>query len=122
MDKITLKNMKLYGYHGVLPEEQQNGQDFFIDVEMQLDLSPAGVSDSLEDTVDYSMVYNIVKNITENNKFRLIEHLAEVISREILSRFQIISEVVVRIRKPDAPLGGILDWPEVEIRRQKNGS
>lgn len=120
MDKITLKNMQFYGYHGVLQEEQKIGQRFFIDAEMQLDLKGAGEKDDLEQTVDYSAVYGIIKDITENHKFRLIEKLADVISQEIMSRYEKIQKITVRIRKPEAPIKGILDWAEVEIVRQRD--
>jgi 7,8-dihydroneopterin aldolase/epimerase/oxygenase len=121
LDKIILNNMKFYAYHGVLPFENTTGQYFYIDAELFVDISKAGLSDELEDTVDYSVVYGIIKDITENNKFRLIEKLADSISREILSRYINISEIVVRVRKPDAPIEGEFDWVGVEIKRTQNG-
>jgi 7,8-dihydroneopterin aldolase/epimerase/oxygenase len=120
MDKITLKNMKFYAYHGVLEEEQQNGQHFYIDVEMFCDVREAGVKDDLEKTVNYAAVYDIIKNTTINNKFRLIECLADRISREIMSSYVEIQEIIVRVRKPEAPINGELDWAEVEIKRNRN--
>lgn len=120
MDKITINNMKFYAYHGVLPEEQAKGQHFYIDAELFLDVSKAGISDELEDTVDYSVVYGIIKEITEKNKFRLIENLANSISREILSRYAEILEIVVRVRKPEAPIEGDFDWVGVEVKRSRN--
>lgn len=120
MDKITLNNMKFYAYHGVLPEEQVEGQYFYIDADLYLDISKAGISDELEDTVDYSAVYGIIKNITENNKFRLIEKLADSISWEILSSYDKISEVAVRVRKPEAPINGDFEWVGVEVKRLRN--
>ena len=122
MDKIVLKNMKFYGYHGVYPEEREKGRYFHIDVEMFADLKKPGATDNLEDTVDYSDVYNIIKEITETKKFRLIERLADTISREILSRHEKISGITVRVRKPEAPVGGELDWAEIEIKRFRNGT
>lgn len=119
-DKIILKNMKFYGYHGVLPKEQEEGQFFFIDVEMYTDLSAAGRTDDLLDTVDYSKVFEIAREITEKRKFRLIETLAYNISGEILSRFQMLNTVIIRVRKPDAPIPGEFDWAEVEIERSRN--
>ena len=117
MDKIIMKNMKFYGYHGVLPEEQAKGQYFFIDAELLLDLSKAGATDNLEDTVDYSAIYGIIKYVTENNKFRLVEKLADSISQEILSRYEAIKEIIVQVRKPEAPIDGEFDWMGVEIKR-----
>lgn len=120
MDRITLKNMKFYAYHGVLPEEQVKGQYFFIDVEMKVDLKKAGETDDLEDTVSYAAIYDTVKEVTVNNKFRLIEKLAGSISREVLSSYDMIEEIIVRVRKPEAPIAGELDWPEVEMKRSRN--
>ncbi|MCX7708751.1 MAG: dihydroneopterin aldolase [Clostridia bacterium] len=120
MDKITLNNMKFFGYHGVFPEEQANGQHFYIDVEMVIDLHQAGTSDALEDTVSYAEVFDKVKDITENKRFRLIEKLADSISREILSSYEKILEVTVRVRKPEAPMNGELDWVQIEIKRSRN--
>jgi 7,8-dihydroneopterin aldolase/epimerase/oxygenase len=115
MDKITIKGMKVFGYHGIKPEEQANGQDFIIDVEMLLDLKKAGLSDNPDDSVDCCQVYSMVKHITKNNIFRLIEKLADTIAREILSRNEKIAEVLVRIMKPDAPLTGEFDSIGIEM-------
>lgn len=122
MDKIVLKDIKLYGYHGVFPEERENGQKFFIDIEAFADLRKAGESDDLSQTVDYSKIYDIIKYINNNNKFRLIERFAHVISREILSTFEEITEIIVRVRKPDAPIEGDFAWVAVEIKRSRNES
>jgi len=106
VDKIFIKGMKVFGYHGTRPEEQANGQDFIIDVEMSLDLKKAGHSDDIKDTVDCYQIYAMTKNIVKNNIFRLIERLADNIAREILSKNNNVEEVKVRIMKPDAPLTG----------------
>jgi dihydroneopterin aldolase len=120
MDKIIMKNLKFFGYHGVLEEERSDGQIFCIDIEMYLSLEKAGRTDQLEYTVDYSAVYDIIKYITENNKFRLIEKLAESISGEIMSRFIEINKIMVRVRKPEAPVDGEFDWFGVEITRTRD--
>lgn len=120
MDRIILKNMKFYGYHGVLKEEREQGQDFFIDVEIYKDLKKEGQTDDLCDAIDYSKIYDIIKNVAKNNKFQLIEALAHSISREILLEYREILEVVVRVRKPGAPIHGELDWPEVEVKRKRD--
>ncbi|NLP14341.1 MAG: dihydroneopterin aldolase [Clostridium sp.] len=122
MDKIVLKDIRLYGYHGVFPSEREKGQNFYIDVELFLDLGEAGKTDDLEKTVDYSKIYDMIKTINENNKFRLIERFAHIISREILSTFKEIDRIIVRIRKPEAPIDGDFAWAGVEIERGRNGS
>ena len=85
-----------------IPEEQEKGQNFYIDVEMFTETKKAGLSDNLEDTINYGEVYGIIKDINTKNKFQLIEKLADYISKEILSRFIEIEKIIVRVRKPDA--------------------
>jgi len=76
MDTITIKGMHFYGYHGCLPEEQRTGQPFHVDAVLYADLSKAGASDELNDTIDYSRVYQLVQSIVEGRTYRLIERLA----------------------------------------------
>lgn len=114
VDKIIIRGMKVFGYHGTKPEEQANGQDFIIDVEIKLDLKKAAFSDNVEDSIDSCQVYSMVKYIAKNNIFRLIERLADNIAREILSRNDKVVEVMIRIMKPDAPLTGEFDSVGVE--------
>jgi|GEM_PF-54237 len=118
-DKIIMKNMKFYGYHGVLPEERIKGQVFFINVEIYTDLSRAGNTDNLDDTVNYAEVYSRIKYITENNKFNLIEKLAEVIAQTILNYNNNIKKVKVLVKKPYAPIEGEFDWMGAEIERER---
>ena len=121
MDKIILKNLSFYGYHGVLSEENVLGQKFFVDIDLYLDLKIAGDSDDVENTVNYAEVYNIAREIVENQQFKLIESLAENIANKVLKDFQVVKEIVIRIRKPEAPVNGIYDYFGVEIRRKNNG-
>ncbi|MEN2775469.1 dihydroneopterin aldolase [Acetivibrio clariflavus] len=122
MDKILLKDIKLYGYHGVLEKEREIGQYFYIDIEIFLDLEPAGITDDLGNTVDYSVVYDIIKDINNKNKFRLIESFAQKISEGLMSNFDKIKTVVVKIRKPDAPIDGDFGWVGVEIKRSRENA
>ena len=69
MDTITIKGMHFYGYHGCLPEEQRTGQPFHVDAVLYADLSKAGASDELNDTIDYSRVYQLVQSIVEGRTY-----------------------------------------------------
>ncbi|MCT4563942.1 MAG: dihydroneopterin aldolase [Maledivibacter sp.] len=120
MDKIIMKNLAFFGYHGVLQEENTLGQKFFVDIEIFVDLRKAGLSDRVEDTVHYGEVYEKVKDIVENKRFKLIEALAENIAKTILEDFLTVNEICVKIRKPEAPVKGIFDYFAVEIRRIRN--
>ena len=120
MDKIILNNLGFYGYHGVLEAEKTLGQKFFIDVKLYLDTKEAGQNDDLTKSVSYADVYEIIKDITENKRFDLIEALAETISQEILESYSMINSIMVRVKKPEAPVNGIFDYFAVEIRRDRN--
>jgi dihydroneopterin aldolase len=115
----VLQNIQLEGRHGYEDDERETPQPFEVDVELLLDLQPAGVSDDLTKTVDYARVFEIVARIVETLSFRLLEAIAETISSEILAAFP-VDEVVVRVRKPAVQLGGPLDHAAVEIRRRRS--
>ena len=116
-DRLVLKNMVFYGYHGVFAAEKELGQRLEVDVELQLDLRPAAAADDLELSVNYVEVYTLVKEIVEEREFGLLEALAEAIAGEILAAYS-VEAVGVRVRKPFPPSGGILDYIEVEINRK----
>lgn len=117
MDTIRIHNMSFYGYHGVAESERDLGGKFHVDVQMGLDLRPAGESDALEDTVDYKAVYDLVAGIQRSNKFQLLEAFAHAVAEGILADFE-VDEVTVRVRKASVPLGGLIDHAEVEITRR----
>jgi dihydroneopterin aldolase len=119
-DRILLEGMLFQGTHGVYPEEQVHPQPFEVDVELALNLQPAGLSDDLEQTVDYGRVFEICRQIVESTKFNLVEALGEAIAQELLSEFP-VDEVVIRIRKPKVRLGGTLRAAGIEIRRRRTG-
>ncbi len=121
MDKIKLKDLAFYAYHGVLAEEKKIGQKFIIDVEILADLRKAGISDEVSDTINYAQVYGIIENIVVNKRFNLLEALAESIANSILDKYPMIKEVNIGIKKPEAPIKGIYDYVGVEIRRSNNG-
>ena len=110
--------MRLHGRHGYFDHELLAPQPFEVDVELVLNLQPAGVDDDLELSIDYGKVYEVVRQIVESTSFRLLEALAEAISHELMADFA-IDEVCVRVRKPEVRLSGPLDYAGVEIRRQR---
>lgn len=119
MDKIILKSLAFYGYHGVMPEETTLGQKFFIDLELGVDLKTAGFSDELDKSVSYAEVYNIVKKTVEQTKFKLIEALGEKITLEIFDNFSLVTYIKIRVKKPEAPVPGIYDYFAIELERER---
>lgn len=116
-DCIIMKNMSFYGFHGVLEEEKQMGQKFYLDVILKLNLQPAGKSDNIDQTVSYALAYDVIKFQCEENKYQLIESLAENISNDLFSTFDRIEEVEIEVRKPAAPVRGNFDYMAVKINR-----
>lgn len=119
MDKIIMKDMAFYGYHGVLEEEKTLGQKFYIDAELKLDLKQAGGSDDLNHTVNYGKVYETIEEIVVNERFDLLEALGDRICSQILLSFEKIECIKLEIRKPNAPVPGIFDYFAVEIKRSR---
>ena len=114
-DRIRLVNMHFYGHHGVDAAERDLGGRFSFDVELVADLRRPGETDDLRDTVDYKAVYELVARV-QRSGFHLVEALAHNIAEEILKQFN-VTEVTVRVRKQSVPLGGLIDYAEVEITR-----
>ena len=115
-DRIRIVNMSFYGHHGVDPSERALGGRFSFDVELGLDLRPAGENDDLTKTVDYSAIYELIATVQAGRKFMLLEALAHTIAEAILAQFP-VDEVTVRARKHSVPLAGLIDYTEVEITR-----
>lgn len=117
MDKIRLQSMQFYAYHGVFAEEQRLGQRFVVSMTLHLDLSLPGASDDVADTVNYGLIYDLVKQIVEGKTFHLIEALAENLAHEVLVRFPLVRGVEVEVEKPGAPVAGVLETVSVWIER-----
>ena len=112
--RIRLKNIQLYGWHGVADKEKKMGQQFEIDVEVSLDCNQAISKDDISKTVDYSLIYDFVVSKFSSKKYNLIEALAGDIAQSLTQEFTLENCKVI-IRKPDAPINGILDTVEAEV-------
>ncbi|MBO1004700.1 dihydroneopterin aldolase [Pseudogracilibacillus auburnensis] len=120
MDKIFLNEMEFYGYHGALPEETRLGQRFRVTVILETDLQAAGKSDDLDLTVNYAEVYQLCKEVVENQTYKLIEAVAEKIAEATLSQFSTVKRVSVKVIKPDPPIPGHYQSVAVEITREQS--
>jgi dihydroneopterin aldolase len=119
-DRIILKGMTFYGYHGVASEEQTLGQRFVVDVEVCKDLRAAGATDDLRKTLDYSLLFRLTKEVVEGPSRKLLESVAQAIAERVLSGFDVES-VTVRVMKPEVPIkGSILEYAAVEIVRERD--
>ena len=116
MDKIYLKNIKIYAYHGCMEEEKKIGSDYLVNLIVHADLSLSCESDELKDTVDYVALLDIVKNQMKM-RANLLENVADRVVNKIISKFPSVKRAVVKIAKLNPPINGDVD--EVVIRREK---
>ena len=118
-DLIRVTRIAVFGRHGVLAEEAVLGQRFYISLEAELDLGPAGRSDDVAGTVSYADLTAVAVEIATALRFNLIEVLAETVAAEILARFARVAAITVQVDKPSAPVPAILDSVGVAITRRR---
>ena len=116
---IRIRNAIFYGYHGVRSEEQRVGGKFEADVDIYTDFTEAAKEDSLEKTIDYHQVYSFMYHLALEQKYYLIEALANKIADELLNKFKRITKIAVRVRKNNPPLGGVVECVEVEVVKDR---
>lgn len=115
---ILLRGLRFFGFHGVLPAEQENGQRFELDLEVLFE-RPDPACDEIDSTLDYVKLYRTVEPHFSRERYELIETCAERISEDLLNRFPQIRQVVVTLKKPSAPVPCICDHFGVRICRQR---
>jgi dihydroneopterin aldolase len=116
---IRIHNAVFYAYHGVLTDEQNLGGKFDVDVDLHCDLTRGAKSDHLQDTVNYERVYDCIRSLVLDKKHLLLESLASSIGKGILKNFSKVNSVTVRVRKPGAPVRGVIDHVEVELTEMR---
>ncbi len=119
-DRIVLQGMEVFARHGVLPHEKRIGQRFVIDVSVEADLSAAGRSDSLDQTIDYGRLAVRVHEVASGGPHELIETVAERIA-DVALQEPLVTAVDVVVHKPAAPLTVAVQDVRVEIRRERDG-
>jgi len=118
LDKIYFSGMSFYGYHGVFAAEAELGQRFYVDLELSVDLSKAGASDDLNDTINYAEIFSSVQQIVEGQRFKLVEALTANIAEKLLRQFP-LAEVKVKVTKPNPPINGHYDSVAIEMTRKR---
>ena len=119
MDKISIKGLKLFAYHGVNPEEKENGQNFVIDLDYYVNIARACQMDTLDDTVSYAKVVQTIRRVFTAEKYDLIERAAQVIADAVLDEFEDIFKVEITLKKPEAPISAEFDYVAVSIMRER---
>ncbi|HET7013776.1 MAG TPA: dihydroneopterin aldolase [Streptosporangiaceae bacterium] len=116
LDRISLRGLRAFGRHGVLPEERINGQEFLIDATLWLDLRQAAATDDLAQTVSYADVAQQLHKIVTGEPVQLIETLAERLATACLAHER-IKQVEVTVHKPSAPIPLPFKDVTVTVRR-----
>lgn len=112
--KLELKRMEFHSYHGCLENEQVFGNLFVVDFTAEFDMSKAGESDQLEDTINYANIYDIISEEMLKPSM-LLEHITTRIAKRIENEFSIILNFSVTVSKSCPPVGGKAAWSSITI-------
>ena len=120
MGKILIKGLRVYAYHGVNPEEKRDGQPFELDITMETDLTVAGETDDLNDTVSYAKAMKTAIRVMNEQSYDLLEKAAQRVADQILMDYPSILSVDVLLKKPQAPIKADFDYVAVQITRTRS--
>jgi dihydroneopterin aldolase len=115
---IFLENMEFHAFHGCLEFEQQLGNTFIVSLSMNLNTEQAGETDNLEDTLNYQLVYDTVKEQMEIPS-KLIEHVGQRIMDAVFGKFEQIKELEVKLSKLNPPLGGKVERVTIVLKKTR---
>jgi len=118
-DQIVLTGIHGFGYHGLFEQERKDGQDFFVDLTLSVDLKAGSQSDSIADTVNYAEITDLVVEELTSNPVNLIEKLAARIAERVLNQHIKVSSVTVTVHKPQAPVAAQLKDIAVVVTRSR---
>lgn len=118
-DQIVLTGIHGFGYHGLFEQERKDGQDFFVDLTLSVDLTAAAQSDAIEDTVNYAEITDLVVEEITTNPVNLIEKLAARIAERVLNQHIKVQIVTVTVHKPQAPVAAQLKDIAVVVTRSR---
>ncbi len=118
-DQIVLTGIHGFGYHGLFEQERKDGQDFFVDLTLAVDLKVASQSDAITDTINYAEITDLVVEEITSNPVNLIEKLAARIAERVLSQHVKVISVTVTVHKPQAPVAAQLKDIAVVVTRSR---
>ncbi len=119
MDKIIVKGLKLFCYHGVNPEEKEDGQNFVFDIEASVDLVKPCATDNVDDTVSYAKIIKTVRRVAQSEKNDLLECVAQRVADELFLEFDKIQSLIITLKKPEAPIKADFQYVAVTIERSR---
>lgn len=117
LDSIKIKNLEVYANHGVLSEENNLGQKFYVSVELFLNFDKAVEKDDINFSINYNEVCNIITKCMQENTFNLIESAANNLIFEIMDIYSIVDGIIIELKKPWAPIRLSLETVSVKMKR-----
>ena len=114
MEKIIIKGLKLFAYHGVNPEEKVDGQNFVLDITATLNADSAKKSDNVDDTVSYAKIIKTARAVFTERSYDLIEVAANKVGLAIMEDFPKLDSVTILLMKPEAPIKADFQYVAVE--------
>lgn len=118
-DKIIIRDLHVFAFHGVNDAEKRDGQSFMLDIELYADLSAPRKTDSVADTVSYSQVIKSAVRIFTAHKYNLIERAAEVLADGLLDEFAALQKITLTVKKPDAPMKAEFGFVGFELTKER---
>lgn len=119
MEKITIKDIKLVGFHGLYDHEKRDGVNLGFDVELFFENQINNSDDNINETINYVEVIDIIKRVNSSGSFDLLETLCNKILNEIMKLFSPL-KVVVRVRKFELPVDAELSFVEIEMTKESD--
>lgn len=120
MSTIIVRGLKVYAYHGVNPEEKEDGQVFVLDIDAQVDLGKACMTDRIEDTVSYAKIIKTAIAVMTAEKNNLIERAAQRVADALLHEHPALEGVLITLKKPDAPIHADFEYAAVKIEVKRS--
>lgn len=117
--KIKLNKMVFFGFHGTQPEERALGQRYIVDFMLETESSKDSKIRYIEDTVDYTRVFDVIKKVMEKHSYQLMENCANHVLNEIIESFPEVIRAEISIKKPGVPINGSLDSAEIIMMRER---
>lgn len=119
MDKILIRDLKIFAYHGVNEEEKLDGQNFILDIDAYVDISVPCESDKVDDTVSYAKIIKETIKIFTAQKDDLLERASQRVADGLFDRFERIQALRILLKKPEAPIKADFGYVGVEIYRER---
>lgn len=117
--RILIEQLEVHAYHGWHAHEEEFGQPFTVDLELEADISKEAASDDLHDALDYAAIVRVTRKLFVEKRYKLVEAAAASLARGLLAQFARVRAVEVRVRKLKPPIPERIDAVGVKLRMER---